>query len=96
MKTTRFTTETGSRYEVDAENKQIRRLSGANAATKRQGKDGDWKKYENISSIEIGKSVIIDWGGGEDLLEETKSLFQLGVAIPATMTSWVVDIKNDD
>lgn len=70
----KFETETGSLYEVDLESKKIRRLNGKGNPTPRQGQDGQWKKYINISPSfpVIGQSVLISWGSDVELLDETK------------------------
>jgi hypothetical protein len=58
----RFITKSGSTYEVNETDKQVRRLNGENDPTPRQGKDGEWKPYDTIlSGIEIGRSVMIVW-----------------------------------
>ncbi len=80
-----FTTETGSRYEVNTTDKQARRVTGIKPATNRQG-DG-WKSYEDISDIVIGKSVAIFWDPKTTPLLEGST-----GGIPATVTSCVVSI----
>ena len=58
----KFTTESGSQYELDEARLQIRRLSGSMSPTERQGSDGEWKSYALIyESPEIGKHVLIVW-----------------------------------
>lgn len=68
----RFTTQSGSVYEVDVTNKKIRRLSGTTDPTPRQGEDGEWKSYEDFGSLTeilignkgkltIGESAVIVW-----------------------------------
>lgn len=85
-----FKTETNSVYVVDEKEKLIMRKSGENSPTDRQGQDGVFKKYETISNIEVGKRVIIDWGGGEELFEGSPS-----DATPVTLTSPVAEIAED-
>lgn len=63
-----FRTASGSRYEVDYDKKMIRRLAGTADPTARQGKDGEWKEYADISDIEVGKGVAILWGNDVSLL----------------------------
>ena len=83
-----FKTISGSLYEVDQENKQIRRLNGTNDPSPRQGKDGDFRKYSEISSIEIEKPVLICW-----IKEETPLLSgSPEYAVPTTLTSLVEKI----
>ena len=82
----RFTTETGSIYEVDETNKKIRRLSGNKDATGRQG-DGDWKSYQGLV-LKLNESALIFW------TDEVKPF--INGAIPATETSYVVSITESD
>ena len=82
----RFTTETGSIYEVDETNKKIRRLSGNKDATGRQG-DGDWKSYQGLV-LKLNESALIFW------TDEVKPFIK--GAIPATETSYVVSITESD
>lgn len=59
-------TETGSVYEIDAQNKQARRLQGVAAPTSRTGQDGVWKRYERLllfPSRDARSSLVIDWTG---------------------------------
>jgi hypothetical protein len=85
----RFTTISGSCYEVDQENKLIRRLSGRNSPTHRQGKEGEYRKYAGISSIVVGNPVLIKWLSDTPLLPGSPEQ-----AIPATMTSQVEEILS--
>lgn len=78
----RFKTESGSVYELDWDNKRIRRVTGIKDPTPRQGKDGDWKEYLYVSSIIIGQSVVICWK-----IEETDQ----GSVHRTTMTSRIVE-----
>ena len=57
----RFTTESGSVYEVDDANTRIRRLEGRHDATPRQGADGEWRVYHWISEVFLKDSVLIAW-----------------------------------
>jgi hypothetical protein len=57
-----FTTETGSVYELDSDQKRIRRLSGIKDPTVRQGLDGDWKDFASLmppDPVEGGRVYII-------------------------------------
>lgn len=67
-----------STYEIDNENKKVRRLYGLTEATERQGQDGDWKSFADISEITLGRSVLVVWA--------------LDGSIPATVTSPVKSI----
>lgn len=81
-----FETVSGSLYEVDQTNWQIRRISNSNGAksTNRQG-DG-WKKFKEISNVEVGSSVLITWDKTDTALLPNSP----DCAIPATLTSQVV------
>ncbi len=65
-----FSTEF-SVYEIDTENKMIRRLTGIRDATPRQGKDGEWKKYGEISKIAVGEKVVFMWAEEDGILKTT-------------------------
>lgn len=86
----KFSTETGSLYEVDEEHKKIRRLSGKIDPQPRQGKDGEWKEYD-ILFLTVDRSASIIWPEGTPLLEGSPTC-----AIPATITSRVLQIVYDE
>lgn len=90
-----FQTVNGSSYEVDQENKKIRRLSGSSNPTNRQGKDGDWKTFFNISPIVEGKGVVIFWVDADPLAETLEQLEGPSIIIPITYTSDVAKIINE-
>lgn len=52
---------TFSAYEINLEQSKIRRLNGAVDPTPRQGQDGVWKEYLEVSSIKKGHPVLITW-----------------------------------
>ncbi len=86
---TRFTTETGSVYEVDAATKFIRRLSGVNDPSPRQGQDGVWKSYVECEA-RVGERTVIVWDPATTpLLPESN-----GFGVPMTITSRVVSIDH--
>ncbi len=85
----RFETESGSTYEVDPGVQRIRRVSGTRAPARRQGEDGEWKHYADITPIEVGSPVFIYWPRGTPLLEGSPSY-----ARPATVTSVVVRVST--
>jgi hypothetical protein len=97
----RFTTASGSVYEVDTEAKKIRRLNGKKDPTPRQGKDGEWREYINDLSVEMGKNVWIQWADAHPPTEETQAL--LGLAADQvrpykgslTTTNLVVEIDSN-
>lgn len=49
-----------SAYEIDLVNKQVRRLSGVNSPTARQGEDGEWRHYYNIDLVDNTLMFIWD------------------------------------
>lgn len=98
----RFTTMSGSVYEVDTEAKKIRRLNGKKDPTPRQGKDGEWRGYLGELTIQVGESVWISWADAHPLTEETLSLLGITEAEAPppspgrnTFTSPVVEIDNN-
>jgi hypothetical protein len=62
----RFETVSGSFYEVDQDNKSVRRLIGVNDPTPRQGPDGEWREYTAITDIVPGLGVLIVWRVDEE------------------------------
>jgi len=74
-------TQSGSLYEIDEEQKQVRRLHGNKEATKLQG-DNTWKKYAYLSEVKIGQSLFIIWADKA-----------AGYSIPATTTSPITEIN---
>jgi hypothetical protein len=87
-----FETLSGSTYEVDEDAKQIRRLTGTRPAQPRQGRDGEWRAFEGISPIEIGRSVIIAWPRATTPLLAGSP----DGATPATVTSLVKRVAVRD
>lgn len=88
----KLTTESRSVYELDEENKRVRRVIGIGGPTPRTGIDGEWKKYEEVyltarhaikkgSAAFVSKDcLIIDWTGRGN----------------CTLTSPVVFVSSDD
>ncbi len=67
-----FLTETGSRYELDAVCRQIRRLSGRHEPTPRQGKDGTWRRFEHVTTPVVpGETVDTVWRIVDGIAEMT-------------------------
>lgn len=93
----KFTTVSGSVYEADTTNKKIRRLTGKNDPTPRQGEDGQYKSYESLGSfpkalegkeeLTVGQPAIIVW-----VQSEHKALSDEG-GVKTTFTSDVVSIE---
>lgn len=59
----RFLTESGSIYEVDEENRRVRRLTGEHEPTPRQGPDGQWKDFLSYDDIHIGLMFVWEFDG---------------------------------
>lgn len=55
-----FQTE-NSTYEVDLNERRIRRLYGRFSPTDRQGGNGEWKSYTDITDPVVGCPVRIIW-----------------------------------
>ncbi len=82
------TTVSGSVYEVDEADKNVRRLNGIKDPTPRLGQDGDWRAYDSIHGPEIDKSMVIVWGLDVPLLPGNSN------CVPITYTSFVVSIEE--
>jgi hypothetical protein len=92
----KFTTVSGSIYEVNTDSKQVRRLNGVKDPTPRQGPDGQWRAYSDITPVKVGSSVAIFWGTETALLAETEQHLKEmggGMAAPITTTSMVVNVE---
>ena len=83
----KFNTMSGSTYEVDVINKQIRRLSGQRQASIRQGKDGEWKSYSK-TLITPQNTMLIFWD------KDVKPIIE--GAMPATETTEIVSVEISD
>lgn len=80
-------TETGSTYEIDQQNKKIRRLHNLRGRqpTEHQGTDGEWKPYEEIVNLKVGSSLVVVWS----------YIPNEWANVPALQTSPVVEILED-
>jgi len=74
-------TESGSAYEIDKENKLIRRITGNAPPTNRQGEDGQWKSYWSVGYQEKAPLLIV-WELSENFVARS------------TVTSPVVSIAE--
>jgi len=80
----KFKTFSGSVYELDLNNKRIRRLNGNKAPTERQGADGEWKTYASLlNEPQVDKSLVIVWK--VDIVDEEQIL-------RTTETSYIKEI----
>ena len=59
--TTLLITESGSRYELEADTRRIRRVEGTHAPTSRQGRDGEWKPFTSVSTPQVGEALVVVW-----------------------------------
>ncbi len=80
-----FETMTRSVYELDEEQKLVRRVTGTRQPQPRQGFDGEWRPYEAVSPVKLGMGVCIEWPDGTTLLEGSPP-----EARPVTFTSPVI------
>ena len=87
-----FRTQSGSTYEIELENKRIRRLDGKKAATSRQGKDGEWKTYDTLipETPTVGMCL---WIFHDPNI--VKPLHPDNGGIPATTTSIITSIVDE-
>ena len=65
-----FTTD-NSIYEIDPTQRRIRRLEGRNQPTPRQGDDGGWKDYADVSDATVGSSVLVIWRWADGIAQGT-------------------------
>lgn len=63
--TTPFKTRNSS-YEIDYEEKVIRRISGENPPTNHFSPDGDWKRYSSVVPCMGG--LLVEWPDGKGTL----------------------------
>lgn len=83
----RFTTISGSIYEVNLAQNKCRRLLGLQDPTTSQGQDGEWRQCKLISPIEVGLPVVFVW---ETIMNSSD------INLKSTMTSEVISINNVD
>lgn len=93
----RFTTETGSIYQIDEANKLICRLTGKLPPTERQTEG--WREYDSLfpEVPEVGQSVIISWKSPCVPLPETVEMLNLDPKEKiqgSTITSRVVKVEE--
>lgn len=55
----RFVRTQNSTYEINDDDKLIRRIRGVAEPTKRQGEDGQWQSFTSITPYEDG--LLINW-----------------------------------
>lgn len=77
----RFTTNTGSTFEVDQLNKLIRRRPKEGNPVKTK-EDNTWRQYALLSPIEVDRSAMIWWEGNDPHMT------------PYTLTSFITEIQK--
>lgn len=91
----RLHTASGSVYELDESQKRIRRVSGKEPPTPRQGPDGEWREYDIVVAVDrfgvmrdpcVGCVLIIAWPDGVLPAAEYGSA--------TTMTSDIVRVES--
>lgn len=85
--TIKFETLSGSLYEVDDENRMVRRLIGVKDPTPRQGEDGEWKRFENRTPILENHGVAFVWSWDNESFVPTAR---------STITSPIKRILDDE
>lgn len=71
-------TETGSIYQIDTTQKQLRRLTGATNPTPSFGKDGEWKPYSRLlSDPVVGRPVFIVWNDDPPQITTTSYIVKI-------------------
>lgn len=84
-------TESGSVYEIDLKNHAMRRISGAAAATPRQGPDGVWRKFNSLLPVKLDRCMFVEWIAA-DLPGELAAAKE---HLPATVTSRVTMLEGE-
>lgn len=84
---TRVHTATGSVYEFDEVNKRVRRIGKEHPDQTRAA--GEWRPYEEVSVLVLGKEMAIVWPSTVTLLEGSPE-----DALPSTVTSPVVSVET--
>lgn len=84
----KFSTFTGSVYEVDDARKLVRRLHGVKAPTERLGEA--WAEFGHRTPVRLGQLVAFYWPEGTKLLVGSPE-----GSTPVTMTSLVQQIWPD-
>ena len=88
----KFRTRSGSVYELDEVNKRARQLEGKRSS---QRATPEWRDYDDALVV-VGLPAFISWTSATPLLEETVAEGLEDVARPATQTSQVLEIINDE
>lgn len=78
-----FMTQSGSVYEVDTENKRVRRTAGQ--VNQKSRINGEWLIYRDVTPVKLNQEVIFMWGEPGQILPEAER---------ATMTSIVIGVQQ--
>lgn len=91
--TTKYHTQSGSAYEVDHDNKRIRKLkAGVGSNTKRAVEE--WREFISIGGCEVGSSLFIVWGAGRDAVSDELGTPPDVEPLRTTLTSPVVGVES--
>lgn len=82
-----YTTETGSLYEVNYDEKKIRRVTGTHDPTNHQGKDGEWKDFLEVNT-DYGYLEVI-WR-----IEKADGGFIVRRTVSSNIVSMVKNVKD--
>lgn len=63
---TKYRTQSGSIYEVDHVNRQVRSLAKADPARGMRLGHGEWKPFESLDDHGVGHPLYFWWGEGRD------------------------------
>jgi hypothetical protein len=83
-------TISGSIYEFDHGLRRVRRLSGQEDPTPRQGKDGEWKSYNEVL-LQWNGSLIVVWG-----YDEKANITKTTMLSPLAKIQFDKDIESND
>jgi hypothetical protein len=84
----RTVTTVNSVYEINEADHLIRRVSGVNDPTPRQGPDNVWCSYARLGLL--GDGLLITWATEEDAEEDHKYSLKLVATARCTLTSKIM------
>jgi hypothetical protein len=80
----RVRTESGSVYDVDHDEKRIRRVHGRHGPTDTQPQDGIWRRFSGLEGPTAGQSMIVYWATEAAGAKETDFGFRTTVVTQVT------------
>jgi hypothetical protein len=86
-------TASGSQYEIDAENKQVRQLRGLLTDRINRNGAGTWAPFDE-AYVKLNKPAIFFWPATVPLLPESAGQKFEVSAVPMTYTSRVVAVDH--